>query len=219
MDKQFAVLGLGVFGSTVVKTLSEYGCEVLAIDKDPECVQRVAEYATKAVIGDVTDISFLQDLGVNEFDVGVVAIGDHLEEGVLATMNLKECGVPYIVAKAKNKRFKMVFEKIGADKVVRPEKEMGARLAKSFLRKNITELVELDSENSIVEMRVPQAWIGKTLLELNLRQVASINILGKRNPQTNKLEVPVDPHEKIKFGDRYIVLAQTEKIEHYDLIV
>ena len=219
MEKQYVVLGLGVFGSTVVKTLSEYGCEVLAIDKNPECVQRVAEYATKAVIGDVTDLTFLQDLGVNEFDIGVVAIGDHLEDGVLETMNLKECGVPHIVAKAKNKRFKLVFEKIGADKVVRPEKEMGERLAKSFLRKNITELVELDSENSIVEMKVPQAWVGKTFNDLNLRKVAGINVLGKRNPETNMLEVPVDPHEKIKFGDRYIVLAQTDKIEHYDLIV
>ena len=219
MEKQYVVLGLGVFGSTVVKTLAEYGCEVLAIDKNPECVQRVAEYATKAVIGDVTDLDFLLDLGVNEFDVGIVAIGDHLEEGVLATMNLKECGVPHIVAKAKNKRFKLVLEKIGADTVVRPEQEMGARLANSFLRKNITELVELDSENSIVEMKVPQAWVGKTLNDLNLRKVAGINVLGKRNPETNKLEVPVDPHEKIVFGDRYIVLAQTKKIEHYDVVV
>ena len=219
MNKQYVVLGLGIFGSTVVKTLSEYGCEILAIDKDPECVQRIAEYATKAVIGDVTDNEFLMDLGVNEFDVGVVAIGDHLEEAVLATMNLKECGVPYIVAKAKNKRFKIVLEKIGADNVVRPEKDMGVRLAKTFLRKNITELIELDDENSIAEIIVPQAWVGKTLNELNLRQIAGINILGKRNLETNKLELPVDPHEILKYGDRYVVLAKTDKIEHYDLVI
>ncbi len=219
MDKQYVVLGLGIFGSTVVKTLSEYGCEILAIDKDPECVSRIAEYATKAVIGDVTDLEFLKSLGVDEFDIGIMAIGDHLEEAVLATMNLKECGVPYIVAKAKNKRFKVVLEKVGADSVIRPEKDMGVRLAKRFLRKNITELIELDSENSIAEIIVPQAWVGKTLNELNLRQVAGINILGKRNPETNKLELPVDPHEVLKYGDRYIVLARTDKIEHYDLVV
>lgn len=219
MNKQYVVLGLGIFGSTVVKTLSEYGCEILAIDKDPECVQRIAEYATKAVIGDVTDLDFLMSLGVDEFDVGVMAIGDHLEEAVLATMNLKECGVPHIVAKAKNKRFKVVLEKIGADRVIRPEKDMGVRLAKSFLRRNITELIELDSENSIAEIVIPQAWVGKTLNQLNLRQMAGINILGKRNLETNKLELPVDPHETLQYGDRYIVLAKTDKIEHYDLVI
>ncbi len=219
MNKQYVVLGLGIFGSTVVKTLSEYGCEILAIDKDPECVQRIAEYATKAVIGDVTDLDFLMSLGVDEFDVGVMAIGDHLEEAVLATMNLKECGVPHIVAKAKNKRFKVVLEKIGADRVIRPEKDMGVRLAKSFLRRNITELIELDSENSIAEIVIPQAWVGKTLNQLNLRQMAGINILAKRNLETNKLELPVDPHEVLQFGDRYIVLAKTDKIEHYDLVL
>ena len=113
----------------------------------------------------------------------------------------------------------MVLEKIGADRVIRPEKDMGVRLAKSFLRRNITELIELDSENSIAEIVIPQAWVGKTLNQLNLRQMAGINILAKRNLETNKLELPVDPHEVLQFGDRYIVLAKTDKIEHYDLVL
>ena len=144
MEKQFVVLGLGIFGSTLVKTLSQYGREVIAIDKNPENVQRVADFATKAVIGDVTDFQFLSDLGLDDMDVGIVAIGDRLEDSILATMNLKELGVPYVIVKAKNKRFKVVLEKIGADYVVRPEKEMGEKVfhAGEYMLDKIAEQLE-----------------------------------------------------------------------------
>ena len=217
--RQYVVLGLGVFGSTITKTLSQFGCEVLAIDKNPECVQRVADFATKAVIGDITDEQFLIDLGVQEFDVGIVAIGNHLEESLLGVLNLKELGVQYIIAKAKNKRFKDVLEKIGADRVIRPEKEMGERLARSLLRKNITDLIELDDNYSIVEMKVPQAWVGHTLVALNLRKNYGINILGKRDGLTHKLELSVDPQSVIKMDDHYLMIAETEKIEKMDYLV
>lgn len=217
-NKQYVILGLGVFGSTIAKTLSQFECEVLAIDKDPECVQRVADYVTKAVIGDATDEQFLMNLGIEEFDVGIVAIGDHLEECVLGVLNLKEIGVPYIVAKAKNKRFKVVLEKIGADRVVRPEKEMGERVARSMLRKNITDLVKIDENYSIVEMTVPLQWVGKTLLELDLRKRFGVNILGRRNMETHDLELFVDPLEKIEKDDHYLMIAQTNLIERFDYL-
>lgn len=219
MEKQFVVLGLGIFGSTLVKTLSQFGREVIAIDKDSENVQRVSEFATKAVIGDVTDIQFLTDLGLDDIDVGIVAIGDRLEDSILATMNLKELGVPYVIVKAKNKRFKVVLERIGADHVVRPEKEMGEKIARTLLRKNIKDLIELDEENCIVEMKVPQSWIGKSLSQLDLRKLHSINVLGKRDPKTHKLEVPVDPSAPIEMNDTFLVLGQTDKIEKYDYLL
>lgn len=219
MEKQFVVLGLGIFGSTLVKTLSQFGREVIAIDKDSENVQRVSEFATKAVIGDVTDIQFLTDLGLDDIDVGIVAIGDRLEDSILATMNLKELGVPYVIVKAKNKRFKVVLERVGADHVVRPEKEMGEKIARTLLRKNIKDLIELDEENCIVEMKVPQAWVGKSLSQLDLRKLYSINVLGKRDPKTHKLEVPVDPSAPIKMNDTFLVLGQTDKIEKYDYLL
>ena len=219
MEKQFVVLGLGIFGSTLVKTLSQFGREVIAIDKDSENVQRVSEFATKAVIGDVTDIQFLTDLGLDDIDVGIVAIGDRLEDSILATMNLKELGVPYVIVKAKNKRFKVVLERIGADHVVRPEKEMGEKIARTLLRKNIKDLIELDEENCIVEMKVPQSWIGKSLSQLDLRKLYSINVLGKRDPKTHKLEVPVDPSAPIEMNDTFLVLVQTDKIEKYDYLL
>lgn len=219
MEKQFVVLGLGIFGSTLVKTLSQFGREVIAIDKDSENVQRVSEFSTKAVIGDVTDIQFLTDLGLDDIDVGIVAIGDRLEDSILATMNLKELGVPYVIVKAKNKRFKVVLERIGADHVVRPEKEMGEKIARTLLRKNIKDLIELDEENCIVEMKVPQSWIGKSLSQLDLRKLYSINVLGKRDPKTHKLEVPVDPSAPIEMNDTFLVLGQTDKIEKYDYLL
>lgn len=219
MEKQFVVLGLGIFGSTLVKTLSQFGREVIAIDKDSENVQRVSEFATKAVIGDVTDIQFLTDLGLDDIDVGIVAIGDRLEDSILATMNLKELGVPYVIVRAKNKRFKVVLERIGADHVVRPEKEMGEKIARTLLRKNIKDLIELDEENCIVEMKVPQSWIGKSLSQLDLRKLYSINVLGKRDPKTHKLEVPVDPSAPIEMNDTFLVLGQTDKIEKYDYLL
>lgn len=219
MEKQFVVLGLGIFGSTLVKTLSQFGREVIAIDKDSENVQRVSEFATKAVIGDVTDIQFLTDLGLDDIDVGIVAIGDRLEDSILATMNLKELVVPYVIVKAKNKRFKVVLERIGADHVVRPEKEMGEKIARTLLRKNIKDLIELDEENCIVEMKVPQSWIGKSLSQLDLRKLYSINVLGKRDPKTHKLEVPVDPSAPIEINDTFLVLGQTDKIEKYDYLL
>ena len=219
MEKQFVVLGLGIFGSTLVKTLSQFGREVIAIDKDSENVQRVSEFATKAVIGDVTDIQFLTDLGLDDIDVGIVAIGDRLEDSILATMNLKELGVPYVIVKAKNKRFKVVLERIGADHVVRPEKEMGEKIARTLLRKNIKDLIELDEENCIVEMKVPQSWIGKSLSQLDLRKLYSINVLGKRDPKTHKLEVPVDPSAPIEMNDTFLVFGQTDKIEKYDYLL
>lgn len=218
-SKQVVVLGLGVFGSTITKTLSQYGCEVVAVDKNDECVQRVSEYATKAVIGDITDQQFLIDLGIEGFDVGIVAIGNHLEESLLGVLNLKEIGIPYIIAKAKNKRFKAVLEKIGADRIIRPEKEMGERLARGLLRKNITDLVELDENYSLVEMKVPQVWVGHTLSSLDLRRKYGINILGQRDMETQKLELSVEPDYVLKMNDHFLMVAETEKIEKFDYLI
>jgi len=218
-NKQYVVLGLGVFGSTITKTLSQFGCEVLAVDRDPECVQRVSEFATKAVIGDFTDMSFLSDLGIEGFDVGIVATGDHLEDGLLGALNLIEIGIPFVIAKAKNKRYKAILEKIGVHRVVRPEKEMGERVARSILRKNITDLIEIDENYSVVEMKVPQAWVGHSLMDLNLRKLYGINLLGKRDMITHKLEVTVDPNYVIEMDDHFLMIAETEKIEKFDYLV
>lgn len=217
-DKQYVVIGLGIFGSTVAKTLSRYGCEVLAIDKDVTCVERVAEFVTKAVVGDSTNIEEMSALGLEDMDVAVVAIGDHLEEAVLTTMLLKELEIPYIVAKARNKQFKKILEKVGADKVIRPEKDMGIRIAKGLLRKNIVDLVELDDNYSIVEIAAPKEWLFKTLKDLNVRVTYHMNILGVKPNDSDELILNVGPDYLVQRADRFLVIAKTSEIEDLDII-
>lgn len=217
--KQYVILGLGIFGSTIAKTLSQYNHEVIAIDKDLACVDRVSDFVTQAIQADFTDIDQLRAIGIQDCDAAVVATGSHLEESIMGVMNLRELGIPFIMAKAKNKKYMQILQKIGADYVVRPEKEMGEKVARTLLRKNIKDLIELDEENCIVEMKVPQAWVGKTLSQLDLRKLYSINVLGKRNPHTHKLEVPVDPNLEIELNDTFLVLAQTDEIEKYDYLL
>ena len=132
-NRQYVVLGLGIFGSTVAKTLSSYNCEVIALDNDEKCVDRMADIVTQSMMCDITDINQLREAGVQDCDIAIVSMGSHLEESVMGIINLKELGVPYIVAKAKNKRYMQIFTELGANKVVRPEKEMGEQVAKGVL--------------------------------------------------------------------------------------
>ncbi len=215
-NRQYAVLGLGVFGSTIAKTLSEQGCEVLAVDKDITCVERIADTVTKAVQADATNIDELMTLGIQDFDVVIVAIGDHLEQSVLTIMNVKELGVKHVIAKAKNKINMRVLLKVGADRVVRPEKEMGVKVAKSLLRNNIVDLVELDSDYCVVEMNAPKQWIGKSLKILNVRVAYGFNILGVKYAGEEKLKMSIDPDYIIREGDHFLVLAETERAERFD---
>ena len=216
MKKQYAVLGLGVFGSTIATTLAKHGCEVLAVDRDVSCVERVAGEVTKAVVANVTHKEELIQLGLPEFDVAVVAIGDHLEDAVLATMALKELGVPMVIAKARNKEFLRILEKVGADRVIRAEKDMGIRVAKSLMRRKIKDIVELDDENSIVEIQTAQRWVGKAIADLNVREKYQMNILGIRHNKNECLEIGVDPSYIIQENDRFLVLARTDKLEQFD---
>ena len=181
-SKQYAVLGLGIFGSTVATTLAEYGCEVIAVDQDESCV----------------------------------AIGTHLEEAVLATMNLKELGVPYVIAKAKNKQFMKILEKVGANKVIRAEKDMGLKVAKSLLRKSIVDLVELDEDYSVVEIKAPLDWVGKNFIDLNIRRVYNMNIIGIKHGDEDHLSLDVAPEYVIQNGDHFLVIGKTKELERFD---
>lgn len=215
--RQFVVLGLGIFGSSVAKTLSEYDCDVLAIDKDMSCVDRVALYATQCVQADMTNIDQLRHLDIGSYDVAIVGTGSCLESTVLAIMNLKELGVPYIVAKAKNKSYKQIFEKLGVDRVVRPEKEMGERVAKMMLSQNIVDLIEIDDEHSLVEINVPSSWRDKNLIELNVRTKYGMNVIGLREREKN-LSFTINPEYRFKEGDRIMVISRTGHLDQFDVI-
>ena len=218
-NRQYAVLGLGIFGSTVAKTLSKYNAEVIAVDIDQKCVNRMADGVTQAMQCDITDIDQLRAAGIQDCDVAVVSMGNHLEQSVMAIINLKELGIPYIVAKAKNKRYMQIFSKIGANKVVRPEKEMGEQVAKGILGKNIIDIIDLDSEYSVVEIPAPKEWTGKTLIDLNLRRKYGINVIGIRNHVTGDLNVCPEPECTIEKDDHIVLIADGDAINKFDNMI
>jgi len=178
--KSYIVIGLGRFGAEAAVQLTALGCDVLAMDVRSELVQQVSNDVTHAVVADAQDKEVLKALGAKNFDCAIIAIGADLAASVLATMNLKELGIPYIVCKAHDETHRRVLEKLGADRVVIPEKENAARLAKSLSSPNVLDYIELSEDYGIVEVPAPRIWQGKTLKELNVRAKLGVNILAVR---------------------------------------
>ena len=216
--RQCVVLGLGVCGSSVVKTLCEYGCEVLAIDNDMENVQSVAEYATQSVQADMENLDQLKHLDIGSYDVAIIGVGSNLESAVMAIMNLKELGVPYIVVKAKNKSHEQIYKKLGVDLVVRPEKEMGERIAKMMLSQSIIDLIEIDDDYSIVEISAPLSWVGKSLMELNVRGRYGMNVIAIRYAKDQKLSFSPDPKYIFEQDDQVMVITQTSELKQFNAL-
>lgn len=214
--RTYLVLGLGIFGSTISKELTKYNQDVIALDLDMTCVERMSDLIAQAVCCDFTDIEQLKAIGIDNVDVAIVATGSHLEESILAIMNLRQLGVPYVLAKAKNRRYGEILKKIGADRVVMPEKETGLRMAKALLAWNIVELIDLDDEYSIMEVKAPDSWVGKTLLDLKLRSSMGINVLGIRSGEDQHLTVTPNPTFKISASDKLLVVADKSIFENYE---
>lgn len=201
--KQYAVIGLGRFGTSVARTLYESGNDVLAIDKDAEAVQEISDYVTHSVVMDATDESALANLGIRNFDVAVVAIGGNIQSSILATLLIKEAGVKYIVAKGNNELHAKVLYKTGADKVILPERDMGVRVAHNIVSSNILDYIELASDYSIMEIEALEKWVGKTLKELDIRKKYGINIIAIKT----KGEINVSPSPDLKIADKDILIA------------
>lgn len=216
MSKQVAILGLGIFGSTLAETLEDNGIEVLGVDIDSVCVERIADRITKAVVLDVTDREQLQEVGISDFDTVIVSISKHFEESVLCTMTLKELGVKNVIVKARTKRKKLILEKVGADKVINVEKEMAYKVAKSLLRRSIVDLVELDDEYSIVEVKAQNEWVGRSLKDLNIRQVYGMNIIGIDDSNNHKMNMDFSADYIVQNNDHFVVVAKTNEIEKWD---
>ena len=185
-NKQFVIIGLGRFGSSIAKTLYSLGNDVLAIDKDEDIVQEIADSVTHAVQLDATDENALRSLGIRNFDVAVVTIGDNIQSSIMATLLVKELGVKYIIAKGHSDLHAKVLYKIGADRVVLPEKDMGIRVAHNLVSANILDYIELSDDYSVMEIQVLHEWAGKTLNELKLRSKCGINVMAiKRGDEVN----------------------------------
>ena len=209
--KSYIVVGLGRFGSEVALQLYAHGCEVLAVDCSEELVNQVSNDVTHAVVADARDKGVLRALGAAEFDCAIVAIGGSLGDSVLATMNLKELGIPKIVCKAHDETHRQVLLKLGADQVVIPEKENAERLARSLSSPNVLEYIELSDEYGIIEVPAPKRWLGKTLKELNVRAKLGVNIIAvERN---EKIDVSPAADYQILEGDIMVVLGDTDALQ------
>ncbi|MGE4282509.1 MAG: TrkA family potassium uptake protein [Clostridia bacterium] len=210
----FVVLGIGRFGQSIAKTLYEAGYEVLAIDQNEEIVQNISDHVTHAVAGDVTDEKVLRSLGIRNFDVAIVAIGGNMESSILITLLLKECGVKHVLAKAQSDLHAKVLSRVGADKVIFPERDMGVRVAHNLVSKNILDYIELSPDYSIIETIVPENWDGKTLQELNVRGKYGINIMAIKNGKEINISPKAD--DIIKKDDTLVVVGSNGDLNKLD---
>ena len=204
--KSFVIIGLGRFGTAIASELSALGHEVLAVDVDEERVQQVADHVT----GDGRNIEVLRALGVRNFDCVVVAMGSDVGNSALITLNLKELGVKEVICKAQSHVHSRVLEKIGADRVVFPEYEMGAKLAQGLSSSNVLNFIELSEDYGILELSAPQSWQGKSLRELDVRNRHHVNVIAIR--KNGELNVAPSPDLPLESGDQVVALGRYEDI-------
>ena len=212
--KQFLVLGLGRFGTSVARTLCELGQEVLAVDANEHLVEAIAPHVTQAIQLDATDEDALASLEVQSFDVAIVSIGQNTRDSILVSVLLKELGVPYLVAKANDELHAKVLRKIGVDRVVFPERDMGARLARNLLTPNVLELMELTGDYQIIEIRVPAKWVDNSIIDLNVRRRYGLNILAILRGE--RFLVSPAPDMLFEQGDTVLVMGRKDDIEHLE---
>ena len=209
--KSYVVVGLGRFGTEAAKQLCALGCEVLAVDTGADVVQQISSSVTHAVVADARDKEVLRSLGVADFDCAIVAIGDSLTDSVLATMNLLELGVPYLVCKAYDETHSQILRKLGAHQVLIPEKEQAVRLARSLSNPNVLDYIELSGDHGIIELPAPKSWQGKTLKELNVRAKLGVNIIAVKHG--GEINVSPSADYGVKNGDVMVVLGDTIALE------
>ncbi len=207
-NKQFAVIGMGRFGSSVATSLIKQGYDVLAIDADSENIQKISEVVTHAVCADSTSEEALGAVGIRNFDVVIVAIGHDVQASVLTTLLLKEMGVGYILAKAQTELHGKMLEKIGADRVVYPERDMGVRIAHSLISTNVLDYIELSPDLSIVEVAVPRQMVGLSLAASNLRADYGINLIAIKRKE--KIIVSPEPTENFLEGDTLVMVGPSK---------
>ena len=214
--KHILVLGLKTFGLSIVKQLSKYNCEVLAIDKDMDRVEEADEYATHALQIDTHDTDKMDSLSLNSFDVAIITI-DNIEESIMSALLFQEKGIEQIIVKSTSQMHKKILEKMGVDKIISPETEMGIKLAKSIMNESIIDAINFSDDYSIVEISALEKWIGKSLNKLNLREIYGINILCVKN-LNKSLEISPSQEYIIKEKDILVVIADNKKLSESELL-
>ncbi|GAA0794187.1 TrkA family potassium uptake protein [Clostridium sp. AF19-22AC] len=213
MKKQYAVFGLGSFGRSVALTLESLGCDVIVVDKSYEKVQEISDSVSYAMRADVSDPEALVSLGGKNLDGAVVAVSESLEASIMATIAAKEIGIPYVLAKARDELQGMILEKIGADAIVYPERDMGSRVAKSLVSTAFTDWIELSAEYSMAETVIPDKWVGKSLADLKVRERYGLNVVGIMRGE--EVDVTFDPHEPLPSDCIIIVIGANSVLSKF----
>lgn len=213
--KQFAIIGMGRFGSSVAKSLFKAGFEVLAIDRSEAKTQEVSNYVTHALQAESTDEEALRAIGIRNFDVVVVAIGVDIQSSILTTLILKEMGVANLVVKASNDLHGKVLKRIGADKVIYPERDMGQRVAHHLISSNIIDYIEFSNDYSIIESKVSGSMIGKSLRQLDFRVQFNCNVIAQKKGE--ELIIPPAVDSPLKAGDILVVLGKNEDLQKFEV--
>lgn len=206
----YAVIGLGKFGSAVALELMASGCEVLAIDIHEENVQHIADRVTDAVVADARDDAVLRNLGIRNYDCAIVSIGDDVAASILITLMLKELGVARVACKAGDEVHKKALLKVGADRVVIPEKEMAGRFAQSLARPNVVDYIEISDQFAIIELTIPKSWVGKSLKELNVRAKYGVSVMAFR--RDGQMVLSPNPEEQMRKGEVLVILGHEERL-------
>ena len=211
INKSYAVFGLGRYGRAVAEELVNNGAEVLAVDEDMDTVNNAVETLPVCNCADVTEREAIKRLGISNVDVVIIAMASNLEASVMATTLCKEVGVETVIVKCGNELHQKILRRVGADKVIFPEKESGVRLARNLLTAGFSEMIELDDEVSMVELDVKNEWVGKNLIELSLRKKYSINVVAIR--KDDEITTTVDPAMPLEKNMQLIVIAKTAKLQ------
>ena len=207
----FCIIGLGKFGTSLAHALVNAGKQVMIIDTNTEKVTMLADSVTNAVIGDATNINLLKASGVADYDCAVVCMTENISNIILATIQLKELGVKYVIARAVNDGHRKVLEHIGADEITYPEHDMGERLAFRLSHSSITDFVQFKGYK-VVEIVVPEEWVGKDLITLNLRKAYGVNIIAVRY-NDGRIDVSPSPTREFNAGEIVSIVGDDSDIE------
>lgn len=210
INKTYAVFGLGKYGLAVAKEFVNNGAEVIAVDLNENIINTIATDLPFCKCADTTDKEVLKRLGIADVDVVIVAMAGNIEASVMTVMLCKELGVPHVIAKCSNETHYKILTKVGADKVVFPEKDSGIRLAKNLLSSGFVDMIELSNDVSIVELEVKKEWSQKTLLDLDFRKRYSLNVVGVK--ENDKININVDPNMPLTESMKLVVIGNKNKL-------
>ncbi|MBR3281401.1 MAG: TrkA family potassium uptake protein [Clostridia bacterium] len=208
--EQIAIIGLGKFGMTVAKQLSNYNCDVLAIDSDENLIEEAVPFVTKAIQINALEADALEACGIKGFDIAIIGIGDNIESSLMVALTLKDLGIPKIVAKARDEKHAKLLEMIGVTRIVQPEIDSALKLVNSITTKYVIEKTEMGRDFSMLEIEAPKDWINKNFGELALRQKFSFNVVCVKRGE--EVVFPT-ANTEVKEGDTLVILAHNESLE------